>query len=186
MKELEKSNIRARTRNKRRQPSTIAGLIMVAAGVIALAFSVYAASTILVFMGLGLTFWGALLLFIRPQKYVKSVLMDSTALSSLRTIDRIMTSLGYMRKASTYLEEILSERLCSSQLNRSPEFPGEKRLRVKRSSENPKGLAMIPPGLALATLIEKELGVDLKKCSLGVLGERLPNIDRRPRNGQRF
>jgi len=58
MKELETTNLRAKSRKKGIQPSTIAGYTMVATGVISLALSVYVSSTILVFMGLGLTFWG--------------------------------------------------------------------------------------------------------------------------------
>ena len=145
MKELEKSSVRARSRNKRRQPSTIAGLAMVVAGIIALALSVYASSTILVFMGLGLTFWGALLLFIRQQKYVKSVLIDSTALSSLRTIDRIMTNLGYHEKG-IYIPGGNPERAVVF-VPQEPfgRIPKANEIEDQTFIENPKGLAMVPP-----------------------------------------
>ena len=176
MKELEKNNLRAKSHRKRRQPSTIAGYTMIATGILSLAFSVYASSTILVFMGLGLTFWGALLLFIRPQKYVRSVLMDSTALSSLRTIDRIMTDLGYLEKG-IYIPRGNPERAVvfvpSEPFGR---IPKAKEIEDQTFIKNPKGIAMVPPGLALANLIEKELGVDLRKCSLEALSERLPKL----------
>jgi hypothetical protein len=42
--------------------------------------------------------------------------------------------------------------------------------------DDPKGLSMIPPGLALASLIEKKLGAPLEKCTLETLGERLPKL----------
>jgi hypothetical protein len=174
-KELEKPMVQARTW-KRLRSSTIAGYVMIIAGVLALVFSVVSVSTILVFMGLGLTFWGALLLFIRPQKYVRSVLMDSTAFSSLRTIDRIMTELGYYEKG-TYIPSGNSERVVAY-------VPAEPFGRIPKASEiedqtfieRPKGIAMIPPGLALANLIEKRLNEDLKKCSLESLSERLPKL----------
>jgi hypothetical protein len=35
---------------------------------------------------------------------------------------------------------------------------------------------MIPPGLALANMIEKHLNMDLTKCSLETLRERLPKL----------
>jgi len=176
MKELEKNSLRAKSRKKRRQPSTIAGYTMITTGVLTLAFSVYASSTILVFIGLGLTFWGALLLFIRPQKYVRSDLMDSTALSSLRTIDRVMTDLGYLEKG-IYIPGANPERAVVF-------VPSEPFGRIPKANEiedqtfikNPKGIAMVPPGLSLANLIEKELGVDLRKCSLETLSERLPKL----------
>jgi hypothetical protein len=176
IKELEKKNLRAKTRSKRRQPSTLAGYTMTATGILALAFSVLFSSTILAFIGLGLTFWGALLLFIRPQKYVRSVLMDSTALSSLRTIDRVMTHLGYLEQG-IYIPGGNPERAVvfvpSEPYGR---IPKAKEIEDQTFIENPKGIAMIPPGLALALLIEKELGVDLGKCSLETLSERLPKL----------
>jgi hypothetical protein len=42
------------------------------------------ASTVLAFIGLGLTFWGALFLFARPIKFVKSILLDFTAISTIQ------------------------------------------------------------------------------------------------------
>ena len=176
MKELEKNQLQPLTRKKRRQPSTIGGYSMVATGILSLAVSLYATSTVLAFIGLGLTFWGALLLFIRPQKYVTTELLDSTALSSLRTIDRVMTEMGYYEKG-IYLP--------GGNPDRAVVFvPAEPYGRIPKAQEiedqmfikDPKGLAMIPPGLALANLIEKKLGVGLEKCSLETLGERLPKV----------
>ena len=148
---------------------------MIVAGVLALGLSVYSASTILVFMGLGLTFWGAILLFIRPQKYVKSVLMDSTALSSMRTIDRIMTNLGYLEKG-IYIPGNPERAVVFVPSEPFGRIPKASEIEGQTFIENPKGIAMIPPGLALANLIEKQLGVDLRKISLETLGERLPKL----------
>jgi len=176
MKELGRSSLHVQVRKKRRQPSTIAGYTMVATGIVSLAFSVYSSSTILAFIGLGLTFWGALLLFVRPQAYVRSDVMDSTALSSLKTIDRVMTSLGYVEKG-VYIPAGNPERAVVF-------VPSEPFTRIPKAREiedqtfirNPKGIAMIPPGLALATMIEKHLGVNFSKCSLETLRERLPKL----------
>lgn len=176
IKELEKSNLRAKSVKKRIQSSTLAGYTMITTGILSLVISIYFASTILVFIGLGLTFWGALLLFIRPQKYVRSVLMDSTALSSLRTIDRVMTDLGYLEKG-IYIPGGNPERAVVF-------VPSEPFGRIPKANEiedqtfikDPKGIAMVPPGLSLALLIEKQLGVDLGKCSLETLSERLPKL----------
>ena len=46
---------------------------------IALTASAFYASSILAFIGLGLTFWGALLLYITPTKYVKLELLNAVA-----------------------------------------------------------------------------------------------------------
>jgi hypothetical protein len=176
MKGSEESAIQTLTVKKRRQASTVAGYTMVAVGILALAISIYASSIVLAFIGLGLTFWGALLLFIRPQKYVTTELLDSTALSSLRNIDRVMTEMNYFEKG-IYLPGGNPDRVVvfvpAEPFGR---IPNAKEIEGQMFIKNPKGLAMIPPGLALANLIEKKLGVGLEKCSLETLGERLPKL----------
>ena len=149
---------------------------MILIGALGLVISIVYASTILGLIGLGLAFWGALLLFIRPSQYVRSDLMDSTALSSLQTIDRVMLSLGYMEKGM-YIPGGNPDRAIVF-------IPAEPFSRIPNASEiegqtfvkEPKGLAMVPPGLSLAELIEKELGVPLKNCSLQDLRLRLPKL----------
>lgn len=176
MKGLERSQLQTLTKKKRRLPSTMGGYAMVGAGVLSLAISVYVVSSVLAFIGLGLTFWGGLLLFIRPQKYVTSELLDSTAFSSLRNIDRIMTEMGYFEKG-IYLPGGNPERaVVFVPAEPFGRIPKAKEIEDQLFIENPKGLAMIPPGLALANLIEKKLGAPLEKCSLETLGERLPKL----------
>jgi len=73
--------------------------MLLLSGTIALFASILYSSSIIAFIGLGLTFWGALLLFIKPTKYVKASFIYSTGLSSLKVIDRIITDLNYRGKA---------------------------------------------------------------------------------------
>ena len=165
-----------KTVHNRRRSSTIVGYVLVGIGGASLLIAVAFTSTILTFIGLGVLFWGAILLFIRPQKYVQSDLMNSTALSSLRTIDRVMIDLGYTEKG-VYIPAGNPEKAVVF-------VPSEPFTRIPKAREiehqtfikNPKGIAMIPPGLALANLIERGLGVNLTKCSLETLRDRLPKL----------
>lgn len=236
-------------------------------------FSLVFASTILALIGLGLTFWGALLLFVRPRSYVRSDLVDSTVLSSLKTIQRVIVGLGYeengiyipTRNAISIGELVLLVLgdLCAKfgetdtevlaiecfkrypsrfSLDRFPEYPDarlvraaldalekakrvsmvrrvrgkEARWRLTQSGaawykvngnglhenktilfipsrrlkripkareikdqvfiKHPSGIAVVPPGLGLANVIENELGIEFSDCSLQTLSERLPKI----------
>ena len=85
------------TEVRKNLPIVVSSAIAIIGG-LCLVLSLFTASTVLAFIGLGLTFWGALLLFTRPKRYVRSDLVDSTVLSSLKTIDRVITSLGYEEK----------------------------------------------------------------------------------------
>jgi uncharacterized membrane protein YgaE (UPF0421/DUF939 family) len=73
--------------------------IMLAVGASALIFSVVYASTILAFIGLGLAFWGAILLYIRDQEYTRKVLLDASVLPSLTTINQLVQKLNYKDNA---------------------------------------------------------------------------------------
>lgn len=174
--EKEKESLRREVWKTRKRPSTIAGYGMAAIGAVSLLSSVIFASTVLAFIGLGLAFWGVLLLFIRPRKYVRSELMDSTALSSLRTIDRLITSLGYSQKG-IYIPAPNPEKTVvfvpSAPLKR---IPRAEEIEKETFSKTPDGVTMVPPGIALANLFERELGVEFSKCTLETLRERLPKL----------
>ena len=80
-------------------PTKLVSWFLLALGLIALAFSIIYTSSILAFIGLGLTFWGALTLYITTEKYVKEILLNSTLLPRLANMDKILTELGYHGKA---------------------------------------------------------------------------------------
>jgi len=156
--------------------SAVIGYGLTGVGGLSLILSAVLTSTVLAFIGLGLTFWGALLLFIRPRHYVRSDLMDSTALSSLRSIDRVITSLGYNQKG-IYMPASNPEKtvvfIPSQPLKEIPKIEQiEKEVFVK----DPEGITIIPPGLALANFFEGQLGVKFAEWSLKEMTERLPKL----------
>jgi hypothetical protein len=142
-----------------------------------LAVSIIFASTIAAFVGLGLTFWGALTFFIQPKNYVRSDLMNATAISSLKTIDKMMLGMGY-REKGVYIRAYDSDKAVvfvpSEPYSRIPEIAGFEEDRTFLS--DPAGLLVPPPGLALAGLIEKKLGFKLKNCGVQTLAEALPKV----------
>lgn len=164
--------------SKRRRPSSSAliGYCFAGIGGLSLVLSVVFTSTVGAFVGLGLAFWGALLLFIRPRHYVRSDLMDSTALSSLASIDRVITNLGYTQKG-VYVPVGNPEKavifIPSQPLNKIPK-PAQ--LEKQTFVKDPDGIIMVPPGLALANLFERELGVKFSEWSLREMVERLPKL----------
>lgn len=134
-------------------------------------------STILMFISLAVTFWGSLLMFVSPKRSTKSVLVDATATSSLESLDNVLKSLDYTGKP-VYLPPRSPEDRKSGQvfIPKKGEFVP---LAVKSGdqdvvSKNPNGLYVIPPGLALVNLIEKELGKSFTNVSLDYLVSHLP------------
>jgi hypothetical protein len=161
----------------RRKHSSLVGYFLIGIGLGAIVLSVRYASTILAFGGLGLTFWGVLALFIQPEKYVQSGLMSATAAASLRSIDNLMIGMGY-REKGVYIPTASSEKavvfIPSEPFSKIPQNTAA--TEGKTFLNDPEGLLVIPPGLALSSLIEKKLGFKLKNCGVEALLRRLPEV----------
>jgi len=143
---------------------------------------------ILAFIGLGLVFWGALFLLVRPTSYVKSSLLDATAISTYTTIDRIAKELKYHSKSyyiPPYPEEVylpehlkgLKETIVFISANEETELPSIEEIAKSRFKlDDPNGIIISPPGLGLVEQFEKELRASFTKINLEDLCEILPKI----------
>ncbi|NIO37890.1 hypothetical protein GTO27_09335, partial [Candidatus Bathyarchaeota archaeon] len=69
--------------------------VFFSAGIVSLVFSIYFSSSILAFIGLGLVFWGALMLYVRSEDYVKEILLVKTTLPMLQNLEYLLTKLDY-------------------------------------------------------------------------------------------
>jgi len=169
----------------RRIPSGRIGFAFLVIGGATLAGSVVTSSSILAFIGLGLTFWGALFLFARPVRFVKSSLLDSTALSTYTTVDRIVSDLGYKAKSiyippypkEAYLPEYmkgLKEMIVFIPAEDSATMPTLEEMAKKQFLlKNPKGICITPPGFGLSSVIENELRARIPQIARALTTERL-------------
>jgi len=149
-------------------------------GLISLAASALYASSILAFIGLGLTFWGALLLYITPSRHVKLELLSATASSALANIEKVMANTELNGKGiylpPKYLKDFESSLIFipskADQTLPKPEEIDEEKL----YSKNPRGMFLTPPGLAISKLFEKELGTSFTKTDLNYVQNNLPKL----------
>jgi len=172
----------------RKIPSGKIGFFLLIIGALSLAGSMLASSTVLAFIGLGLTLWGILFLFVRPIRFVKENLLDSTAISSYKTIDRIIGDLGYKGKAlyippyptDVYLPEYLrglKETVVLISAEDTTSMPTIEDMAKKQFIlENPKGICITPPGFGIMSLLERELGIDFTKIHPENLDDTLPKL----------
>ena len=186
--QAEVENLKLELRKVKRIPSGKIGIVFMVPGVLSLVFSIFYNSQVLGFIGLGLTFWGALFLFVRPVGYVKSSLLDSAAISSYSTIDRIVKDLKYKGKSyyippypkEVYLPEHLKglkDMIVFISADSSAGMPTiEEMAKGRFLLENPKGICVAPPGSGLLTQFEKELRVDITKIDLSELCASLPQL----------
>ncbi len=173
----EMESLRAELRRLKRRPSRIAAVMVLSIGIAALPMSVFFSSNILAFIGLGLTFWGALLFYVAPTNYIKKDLLDSSILPSLSNIDKLIKELNYQGKP-VYLSPRTLKGLKSAMLF----IPREEIQTLPKPEEiteekmfysNPEGICIEPPGSSLAQLIEEELGVNLSTVNINYLENNL-------------
>jgi hypothetical protein len=152
---------------------------MLCLGGIAITGSIVYTSSIFAFIGLGLTFWGALLLFIRPKKYVQANLLNPIATSSLETLNQIVKDLKLGGKAvylpskySNYNESTVFIPFDKNAAPHATLSSAEGKLFTKES----KGIFLRPPGLGLTELYESELRKDFANVDLTYLQQSLPQL----------
>lgn len=184
--QVENEKLRFELRKLKRIPSGKLGILFIIPGALALIFSITTESHVLAFIGLGLTFWGALFFFVKPVKYVKSELLDSTAISSYSTIDRIIKDLKYKGTSyyippypkEVYLPEYLKglkDMIVFISADSSSDMPSIEEMAKRRFIlENPRGICVAPPGSGLLTQLEKALRTNFTKLNLESLCENLP------------
>ncbi len=133
---------------------------------------------------MALTFWGALLLFIRPVRYVKADLLNSTALPTFKAINRIIQNLNYSGKGvylpATHFKSSENGKLFifSEENIDIAEYlpPGEKISGEEVFFKNPRGMCLTPSGVDLANLFEDELGVDFEEVDMKYLQTSFPKL----------
>lgn len=155
-------------------------LMMLILGLASLLGSAFYASYVAGFIGLGLAFWGALLLYLVPSKRVRLDLLTATGVSSFANIERILTSTSITEKGVYLPPKLLKD--YQSSLVFVPS--NAKRILPKREevtmetlhSKKPEGIYLTPPGLALSRLFEKELNASFTETSLTHLQNELPKL----------
>jgi hypothetical protein len=142
--------------------------------------SVYYSSYILAFIGLGLTFWGTLFLYIKFTKYVRLELLNAAVSSSLDNIERMLATAETNLKGIYLPPKNLLD--YTSSLVFVPARPNEPLPSSAETdpkelySRNPEGLLLTPPGLALSRLFEKQLKQPFTEFSLADLEQQIPKL----------
>ncbi len=153
--------------------STTLSYSFLAIGAVALTLSLVLSSVILVFVGLGLVFWGVLFLFIRPMTYVRCDLMEAVTLSSIMAIDKLLSTAECKEKGVYLPTKDTGKVVAFIPHQQLTKLPNADEIENQVYIHDPRGVALVPPGLALANLIEQELGVAFRKGGVEALGERL-------------
>jgi hypothetical protein len=151
-------------------------------------FSIYSESQVFALIGLGLVFWGALFVLMRPMKLVEATLLYNTSISTYLTTDRIINDLGYTGKVyyippypeNVYIPEYLKGLKASIAFisaNDDGKMPSVEELaKGKFLSKGKKGVLLPPPGLGILNEIEDKTKTNFTDMNLDKLCEILPTF----------
>lgn len=171
--------------NKKSNVALQLGGAFLAGGVLLLVFSMLLEMQVMAFIGLGLTFWGAILTLTRNGKYVESSLLDTSAQSMYLSIDRMLNEHKKTEKAyylpaypqdvslpeylksltdpAVYVSESLNGYVSLDELTSGKFF----------SAKN-GGFFLASPGSGIVEVVERYLKLDLTKVSPTELCEVFP------------
>ena len=164
------------------KPTTLATVTMLLLGTISLIAAISYDSLILAFIGLGLAFWGAILLYIRPEEYTRKALLEAALSPSLTTLNQMIQELGY-KGDTTYLppkyfkNPETTKLYISKYKNGTLPTPEQTQLyEDQHITRTTQGMLLTPPGIQLAELLEKSLGKSFTRTDLKNLQQNLPKL----------
>jgi hypothetical protein len=157
-------------------------IIMLTLGTIALVASTIFTSTILAFIGLGLAFWGAILLYIRPEKYTKKVLLEAALSPSPTTLNKMIQEFSYKGDVTylppKYFADPETTKIYISK-HKDTSLPTPEQIQKYENqpvARTPQGMLLTPPGIQLSKLLEKSLGTSFIRTDLKNLQQNLPKL----------
>jgi len=180
--EAELEKLRRQVWSYKRLPTRLAGYVVTFVGSAVLVGSMVVSSSVWAIVGLPLVFWGILFFFLKPTSLVKADLLDVASISLLENVRRLVSEFGLKGKgvylSPQYLKD-LSGGLVFISAKDEVYVPtldecGEAEDRI--FLKNPKGVFLVPSGVALANLFERELGTSFAKVDLEYLMRNLPKV----------
>ena len=156
--------------------------VLLGLGLVALAYSVIYTSSVLAFIGLGLTFWGLLSLYITSEKYVKQALLDSTITPSLANINQMLAELKYQGRSIYLPPEYLKHRETIKvyiSKDKKTNLPTPEEIQQQEDKiflKNPEAVLINPPGESLSKLFEETLRTSFTTVDLKYLQRNLPKL----------
>jgi hypothetical protein len=136
-------------------------------------------SSFLAIFGVTIIFWGAIFLYVTPNKHVSLSLLIASTEAAPDNIGRIISEFDLLEKG-VYLPPKNLKNIESGMVfipkKRDTLLPMPEEINDKQFTKQKTGIFITPPGLALSRLFEKELGFSFTKTTLTQIQTILPNL----------
>jgi hypothetical protein len=171
--EREKRGLQEEIQRLKGKPHGRIGYFLLSLGIVLLGLAVYYSHNVSAFIGIALTFWGALLLYIRPTQFVRKNVLDSIIIEPLQNTSRLLNDMEFNGK-HIYISSPTLHGLRNVVLY-IPKSGGTRIPSIERLSEtgvlmeNPLAVKLNPPGHRLSRLLEEELKTNFSTVDLAYL-----------------
>ena len=174
----ETKNLKKQIQTLNRSSTLKISIVFIVPGILSLVFSIITQSQVLAFVGLGLTFWGALFYLVRPIAYVRGSLLSTTAATLYQTVDRITRDLNCKGKPiyippypkEVYLPQHLSglkETVIFIPADANQATPSIEEIATSKFiTKNPKGVILFPPGSTFLTQLGQASRIDIMRTDI--------------------
>lgn len=168
------------------------GIILLGVGAASLLLSYLWSSSILTFIGLGISLWGILIIYISPSKHVRAEMLNSISSSMQKCLDSLVTYMGYTGEVIFFHPKSLTglgqgyifiphytaktAGILNSNVEALNALPYSSETSTPSVYLDPKGIFLTAPSQGLVDHFEKELGVNFATVDLGYLQQALPTL----------
>jgi hypothetical protein len=178
--EKDKEELLAELEKLKSKPEAKIGYILLFTGLILLIPAFIYSHNVSAFIGISLVFWGALLLYIRPTRFIRKEILDSIITESLDSYNKLIVELGY-EGTPHYISPstILGLQKVVLYIPRSNHTlkPTDEQLSADEALiSNPQSIKLTPAGLGLSRLIENELKTNFSYVDLDYLQNNLEKV----------
>ena len=167
-------------------------IVLLGSGATTLALSYLWSSSILTFIGLGLTLWGVLIKYISRSRHVRAELLSSALSSMQKSIDDLVSYMGYTGQVIFFHPKSLvglgqgyifiPHLITKLEGNSAPKLdvlnllPYSSEASVPSLFLDPRGIFLAAPSQGLVDLFEKELNLNFALANLEYIREALPKL----------
>ena len=168
------------------------GIMLLSIGAASLVFSYLWSSSILTFIGLGITFWGVLIMYITPSRRVRAEMLNSISSSMQKCVDNLVSYMGYTGEVIFFHPKSLKglgqgyifiphyAAKAAGVLNSEAEalnlLPYSSGSDTPPVYLDPKGIFLAAPSQGLVDLFEKELAVNFATVDFDYVQQALPKL----------
>jgi len=171
--EKDKQELLKQLRKLKRKPEGRIGYLLLTIGIILLALATYYSHNVSAFIGIALTFWGALLLYIRPTRFIRKEILDTTITEPLDSYHKLIEELGYtgtpQHISPSTLWGLRNTVIYIPKSNQTQTPTDEQLSNEKVLINNSHAIKLTPPGQGLSRLIENELKTNFSTVDLEYL-----------------